>query len=241
MDQHRDVRASVPGPQYRGGRDSDPAPQHHAGRGSDPAPHHHAGRGSDPVPQPGAGWGSGPASQHHAGRDLGPASQHHAAWDADAGPRHRAGRHAGPDAGQQAVRASDADREAAAERLRVAVEEGCLDFGEFNDRMGLAYQSVTRGELAALVADLPAEPRPAVAPATRGRAARRRLPRWVKVLWAGWGTVFTGNVAVWAAMNAADPCPVEFWPSGLLPPGFILAMVTVGTILRNRDARAEGS
>ncbi|MCK2216203.1 DUF1707 domain-containing protein [Actinomadura sp. ATCC 31491] len=150
------------------------------------------------------------------------------------------------DAGRQYrdVRASDADREAAAERLRVAVEEGCLDFGEFNERMGLAYGSVTRGELAALVADLPAD-RPAdqpapgrPAPPAAGAGRTRRVPRWVKALWAGWGTVFAGNVAVWAVMSANDPCPVEFWPTGLLPPGFVLAMVTVGTVLRHRDATA---
>ncbi|QYC42673.1 hypothetical protein Nocox_25350 [Nonomuraea coxensis DSM 45129] len=137
------------------------------------------------------------------------------------------------------VRASDADREAAAERLRVAVEEGCLDFGEFNDRMGRAYQSVTRGELATLVADLPAG-RPA-ATVTASSVRPRRLPRWAKVLWAGWGTLFAGNVAVWAVVSASDPCPVDFWPTGLLPPGFVLAMVTVGTVLRNRDATAGDS
>ncbi|MFG1710503.1 DUF1707 domain-containing protein [Nonomuraea sp. M3C6] len=133
------------------------------------------------------------------------------------------------------VRASDTDREAAAERLRVAVQEGCLDFGEFNDRVGLAYQSVTRRELAALVADLPAERR-----RSRPPAPPKVVPRWLKVVWAGWAALLGGNIAVWAAVSAADPCPVDFWPKEMFAPAVILAMVTAVTIIRRRDATAEG-
>lgn len=134
------------------------------------------------------------------------------------------------------VRASDTDREATAERLRLAVEEGCLDFGEFDDRVGRAYRSVTRGELVELVADLPAPHRPSPAPAP----VPRGLPRWLKVLWTGWVALLGVNIAVWAAVSASDPCPVDFWPKDLFPPALILAVVTAVTVARRRAATAEG-
>ena len=56
-----------------------------------------------------------------------------------------------------ALRASDDDRERVAERLRRATAEGRLVADELEDRLGLALRARTYGELAAVVADLPAE------------------------------------------------------------------------------------
>lgn len=61
------------------------------------------------------------------------------------------------DAGVPGVRASDGDREALVARLQQALAEGRLDLDEFGQRAGAAYAAVTTAELAALVADLPAE------------------------------------------------------------------------------------
>jgi Domain of unknown function (DUF1707) len=55
-------------------------------------------------------------------------------------------------------RASDADRDAVAERLRIAAGEGRIEPWELEERLGQAYRSKTYGELATLVADLPAQP-----------------------------------------------------------------------------------
>jgi hypothetical protein len=55
-------------------------------------------------------------------------------------------------------RAADADREAVAERLRIAAGEGRIELWELDERLGHAYGAKTYGELAALVADLPAQP-----------------------------------------------------------------------------------
>jgi hypothetical protein len=52
-------------------------------------------------------------------------------------------------------RAADADREAVAERLRVAAGEGRIELWELDERLGQAYGAKTYGELAALLADLP--------------------------------------------------------------------------------------
>jgi len=63
----------------------------------------------------------------------------------------------GPTEPTDAARAADADREAVAERLRVAAGEGRLDLEELDDRLGRAYAARTYGQLRVLVADLPAE------------------------------------------------------------------------------------
>ena len=54
------------------------------------------------------------------------------------------------------VRASDAEREATIEQLRVAAAEGRLTFEELADRIEAAGTARTRQELAPLTADLPA-------------------------------------------------------------------------------------
>jgi hypothetical protein len=68
------------------------------------------------------------------------------------------------------LRASDADREAVAERLREAAAEGRLEPDELEDRLHRALRARTYGDLGRLVADLPA-------PSRRGRRGGRRDPR----------------------------------------------------------------
>jgi hypothetical protein len=58
------------------------------------------------------------------------------------------------------LRASDADRDAVAERLRRAAVEGRLEPDELEQRMHLALRARTYGELDRLLADLPAQPVP---------------------------------------------------------------------------------
>jgi hypothetical protein len=55
-------------------------------------------------------------------------------------------------------RAADTDREAVAERLRVAAGEGRIEPWELDERLSQAYGAKTYGELAALLADLPVQP-----------------------------------------------------------------------------------
>lgn len=52
------------------------------------------------------------------------------------------------------VRASDGDRDRAAERLRAAAGDGRLDVAELEQRLEAAYSARTRAELDALLADL---------------------------------------------------------------------------------------
>ena len=69
---------------------------------------------------------------------------------------------------RSALRASDADREAIAERLRDAAAEGRLLAEELEHRLGTAFSARTYGELDAVVADLPRD--------RAIRRARRRPP-----------------------------------------------------------------
>jgi hypothetical protein len=59
-------------------------------------------------------------------------------------------------ASRNGLKASDADREHVAERLRHAAAEGRLLAEELEERLGQTFQARTYGELDAVVADLPA-------------------------------------------------------------------------------------
>jgi Flp pilus assembly protein TadB len=74
------------------------------------------------------------------------------------------------------LRASDADREAVAERLRHATVEGRLVAEELEERLEAAFAARTYGELDAVVADLPV-PRPQ----RRHQPARRQpaFAHWI--------------------------------------------------------------
>ncbi len=84
------------------------------------------------------------------------------------------------------LRASDADRDAAAARLGGALAVGCLTSTEYAERLDAAYAARTLGELAPLTRDLPeSDTEPAGAePAGRAEVAARfskviRSGRWV--------------------------------------------------------------
>ncbi|UBU10660.1 DUF1707 domain-containing protein [Nonomuraea gerenzanensis] len=72
------------------------------------------------------------------------------------------------------VRASDAEREAVVEQLRVASVEGRLTLAELTDRTEAAYTATTHAELALLTQDLPGAgvAAPMQAPAPQGKKRR---------------------------------------------------------------------
>ncbi|MER6947967.1 DUF1707 domain-containing protein [Nonomuraea sp. NPDC000554] len=72
------------------------------------------------------------------------------------------------------LRASDAEREAVVEQLRVASVEGRLTLAELTDRTEAAYTATTHAELALLTQDLPAGSAPAAVPAAPGEGRKRR-------------------------------------------------------------------
>ncbi|MGO9489580.1 MAG: DUF1707 domain-containing protein [Solirubrobacteraceae bacterium] len=74
-------------------------------------------------------------------------------------------------ASRTTLRASDADRDRVAERLRKAATEGRLLTEELEQRLESAFRARTYGQLERLIADLPGKP---VLP--RRRRPARRLP-----------------------------------------------------------------
>jgi hypothetical protein len=62
--------------------------------------------------------------------------------------------------GRERLRAAHADRERVVEVLKAAFVQGRLDKDELDARVGRAFASRTYAELAALTADIPAEPAP---------------------------------------------------------------------------------
>ena len=85
---------------------------------------------------------------------------------------------AGQMASHSSLRASDADREAAAERLRHAAVEGRLEPDELEERLHAALRARTYGELRRLLGDLPAKPMPW----ERGRAVAMPAARTALVV-----------------------------------------------------------
>jgi hypothetical protein len=106
------------------------------------------------------------------------------------------------------LRASDADRDAVAERLRQAAVEGRLDADELEQRLHRALRAKTYGDLDRLLGDLPAKPvkweRPRGAVAPAARVAMVMVLRTVVAL------VILGAVLVAAAFTFA------WWMLGLI-------------------------
>jgi Domain of unknown function (DUF1707) len=127
-----------------------------------------------------------------------------------------------------ALRASDAEREAVAARLRAAAAEGRLTLTEADERQAAAYAACTLDELTPLTADLP-EPRPdppvPAGSATRGPitpAAHRR---------------FTGHAAVAAVLAWLL---VTAWALGTAPffwPAWPLFWLGLSLVVHHRRAR----
>ncbi|WBB71061.1 DUF1707 domain-containing protein [Micromonospora sp. WMMD812] len=136
------------------------------------------------------------------------------------------------------MRAADTDREAVADRLRVALNEGRLDLHEYDERLQRAYRSRTYAELDALVADLPsvAPPAdsglvtsPAAAPATAQRpAVRSATARWLVQVWQPYLQVVPIVVAIWAISSLFARDLLYFWPGWVAGPwGAVLLVRTV--------------
>lgn len=136
------------------------------------------------------------------------------------------------------LRVSDAERQAVADRLQAALNEGRLELVEYDDRLQGAYQAKTYRELEALTADLPGPAKPArsqlapaahaTTPATTGqpeppRRRRSNVPpiAFALLLLAGLGLIVT----------LASGGQAFFWP--LFPLGFWGLFILRGTARRH--------
>ncbi len=149
---------------------------------------------------------------------------------------------------QHRMRASDADRQQVVERLRASLADGRLKMDEYVERMGLAYEAVTYGDLAALQTDLPAVPAARPEPAPRAAAPREpvsergafaRLPTALKVFWTIWLTIVSTNVVVWALVSGTTGQFIYPWPVWVAgPSGAALLAISIGATQIRRNRRA---
>ncbi|MET8232607.1 DUF1707 domain-containing protein [Micromonospora sp. NPDC005298] len=145
--------------------------------------------------------------------------------------------------GRDGMRAADADREAVADRLRVALGEGRLDLHEYDERLQRAYAARTYAELDALLTDLPpvtptesatlASVDPAVPPSA-GPGDRPRpvsggvTARWLAEVWLPYLRVIAIVVTIWAVTSLVSGELLYFWPIWVAGPwGAVLAVRTV--------------
>jgi hypothetical protein len=142
---------------------------------------------------------------------------------------------------RELMRVSDAERQAAAERLRAAHAEGRLDLLEYDTRLALAYGAVTYRDLDQLFTDLPAHAaHTAVAPAsprpippTRvplpARPDAEGVPTPLRILWTVWACALLINLTVWTVVSLGNGEADYFWPMWLLVPGAALCAASAIT------------
>lgn len=156
---------------------------------------------------------------------------------------------------RRAVRASDKERQAAADRLRSALDEGRLSLHEYDDRLASAYRAVTYGDLAELFVDLPESgwaAKPVVTqpvptrlsvPVARPVPVATGMPTALRVLWTIWLGIVSVNLGVWAMVCLTSGNLIYFWPMWVAGPagaGLLGVTIGVGAIRKGRTAQRRG-
>ncbi|MEU7928568.1 DUF1707 domain-containing protein [Micromonospora sp. NPDC049801] len=152
--------------------------------------------------------------------------------------------------GRDGMRAADADREAVAERLRAALNEGRLDLHEYDERLQRAYAARTYAELDPLLSDLPpmspaAQPAPQspgpVAQPSSGRLASFAIGdtnRWLGEVWFPYLKVLAIVVTIWGVTSLLSQDLLYFWPVWVAGPwGVVLVLRTVGGLAAGEPRR----
>lgn len=146
--------------------------------------------------------------------------------------------------GREEMRAGDSDRQAVADKLKRALDEGRLDLAEYDDRLQKTYAAKTYGDLDALLEDLPgsavspqprADPEPAAAgpPPQKGSSRGGQLAPWL----GGFGGIFVVCTVIWLATSIGSGHVQYFWPVWLLIPMAVGFMGRLGQSGRGRDRR----
>jgi hypothetical protein len=118
------------------------------------------------------------------------------------------------------IRATNTERQQTVERMGRALADGCLTVAEFDERVAAAWAAKTRGELAGLVDDLPAD-RPAPIPPLVHRRAGSPMLRGLTAVWLVLSLV---SVAIWVASGvAAGGLATPWWIWVVGAPGACLA------------------
>jgi len=154
-----------------------------------------------------------------------------------------------PAGGRGRLRASHADREQVVDTLKAAFVQGRLAQDELDARVGQALAARTYSDLAALTADLPAEPDRAMspAPAPASAPARPRNRAAVRAVQAGAGTITALILAIGVAAVAtghpvvAAVAAVAIVIFSALVTAFVASLIAVTvkleSLYRNRSRR----
>jgi hypothetical protein len=123
------------------------------------------------------------------------------------------------------MRAGDSDRQAVADKLKQAMDEGRLDLVEYDERLQKTYAAKTYGDLKGLLDDLPgaavspASAAPVAAqPAAPVPATSSRAGQLVRAWLGGFGGVFVVCTVIWLATSLSSGHVQNFWPVWLLIP-----------------------
>ena len=142
------------------------------------------------------------------------------------------------------MRAGDGDRQAVADKLKQALDEGRLDLVEYDERLQKTYAAKTYGDLKGLLDDLPGvTPSPAAAapvalPGAPLPAPSSRAGQLVRAWLGGFGGIFVMCTVIWLVSGVGSGHVGYFWPVWLLVPmAFGLLGKLDGRDGRRRDRR----
>jgi hypothetical protein len=126
------------------------------------------------------------------------------------------------------MRAGDSDRQAVADQLKTALDEGRLDLSEYDERLQKTYGAKTFGDLKGLLKDLPgtvpvqhSQVKPASSPsAPAAQPHPHPHPGFGQVArWTGpYGGVFLVCTAIWLVTSLSAGHLTYFWPVWMLFP-----------------------
>ncbi|HEX6358652.1 DUF1707 domain-containing protein [Actinophytocola sp.] len=143
--------------------------------------------------------------------------------------------------GPDEMRAGDSDRQAVADKLKQALDEGRLDVGEYDERLQKTYAAKTYGELRGLLDDLPgvipskADIAPASQPAAPAPTRSARGGQLVRGWLGGFGGIFVVCTVIWLVSSIGSGNFQNFWPVWLLIP--MAFGLLGGRDVRRRDRR----
>ncbi|MEU4551229.1 DUF1707 domain-containing protein [Micromonospora violae] len=155
--------------------------------------------------------------------------------------------------GRDGMRASDSDRSAVADRLRVALNEGRLDLHEYDERLQRAYAARTYADLEVLLTDLPPvtpAQRSGLAPAAASTVSlpgdeagqvpvRGVTARWLAEVWSPYLRVIAIVVTIWAVTSLLSQDLLYFWPAWVAGPWGAVLVVRTVTGLAGAEPRRE--
>src|SRR3954447_13047971 len=140
--------------------------------------------------------------------------------------------------GRNEMRAADADRQAVADKLRIALDEGRLDLNEDDDRLQRAYAAKTYGDLDGLLTDLPTARLAPALPTSSEVSSRHATAEWLVQVWGSWVPPVLITTAIWLVSSLASGQLEYFWPIWVAGPwGLVLLWHTVSGLVSGQPRK----